>query len=82
MYMQKKTLQTTIMSWGYTNYLSPYKTNSKACTKAQMGLNRSGYLVLSLKTKFDVNSCGFVTFFVLDNLKCTGVTQNHEIKIL
>ena len=41
----QKTLGTTIMSRGDTNYLLPYKTNRKAGTKAQMGLKPSGYLV-------------------------------------
>ena len=35
--------------------------------------------MLLLKTKFDGNLCVFVTFSVMDNLKCPGVTQNHEI---
>ena len=65
---------------GDTNYLLPYKTNSKAGTEAHIGLNHSVYAVLWLKINFYVNSCHFITFFfVLDNLKCPGVTQNHEI---
>ena len=31
------------------------------------------------KTKFDGNNCATVTLFVLDDLKCPGVTQNYEL---
>ena len=67
------------MSRGDTNYILPYKTNIEVVTKAQMGLNHSVYVALWLKTKFDGNACAFVTLFVLDDLKCPGVTQNHEV---
>ena len=75
----QKLLRTTIMSRGDTNYILPYKTNIEVVTKAQMGLNHSVYVALWLKTKFDGNNCAFVTLFVLDDLKCPGVTQNHEL---
>ena len=50
----QKPLRTTIMSRVDTNYLLQYKTNSKEGTKAHIGLNQSVYVVLWLKTKFDV----------------------------
>ena len=66
------------MSGGDTNYNIPYKTNFEVVTEAQMGLNHSVYVALWLKTKFDGNDCAFVILFPLDDLKCPGVTQNHE----
>ena len=67
------------MTRGDPNYILPYKTNIEVVTKAEMGLNHSVYVALWLKTKFDGNNCAFVTLFVLDNLKCPGGTQNHEL---
>ena len=78
MYAQKL-LTTTIMSWGDTIYILPYKTNREVVTKAQMGSNHSVYVALRLKTKCDRNNCAFVTLFLLYYLKCPGVTQNHEL---
>ena len=75
----QKLLRTTIMSRGDAIYILPYETHIEVVTNAQMGLNHSVYVVLWLKTKFDGHIWGFVTFFLLDNLKCPGVTQNHEI---
>ena len=71
----QKNLGTAIMFQGDTNHLLPYKTNNKVGNKAQMGLNHSVYIMLWLTTKFDVNKCGFVTFSVLDDLKCHNVTH-------
>ena len=64
----QKLLWTTILPWGDTNYLLPYKTNMEVVTKAYMGLNHSVYVALWLKTKFDGKNCAFVTMFVLDDL--------------
>ena len=75
----QKLLRTTLMSWGDTNYILPYKTNIEVVTKYHLDLNHSVYVALWLKTKFDGNHCAFVTLFVLHNLKCPGVTQNHEL---
>ena len=44
-----------------------------------MGLNNSVCVALLLKTKCGGNNYAFVTLFVLDNLKCPEVTQNHEL---
>ena len=44
-----------------------------------MGLNSLVHVALGLKTKFNGNNCAFVTLFVLDDLKCPGGTQNHEL---
>ena len=66
------------MSRDDTNYILPYKTNIEVVTKAQMGLNHSVYVSILLKTKFDMIYCALLTLFVLDNLKCPGVTQNPE----
>ena len=74
-----KLLRTTIMSQGDTNYILPYKTNIEVVTKAQLGLIYSVYVTWRLKTKFDGNNFAVVTLFVLDNLICSGVTQNHEL---
>ena len=67
------------MSWGDTNYILLYETNIKVVTIAQVGLNHPVYAALLLKTKFEWNNCAFVTLFVLNNRKCPGVTQNHEL---
>ena len=77
MYAQRL-LQTTIMSWGDTNYILTHKTNIDVVTKSQMAFNHSAYLAIWLKTMFDGNKCAFVTLFLLYDLKCPGVTQNHK----
>ena len=44
-----------------------------------MGLNHSVYVSILLKTKFDMIYCALLILFVLDNVKCPGVTLNHEL---
>ena len=78
-YMHKKHFWTTLMSWVDTNYLSSNKTNGMPVTEAKTCLNYWVPVVLWLETKFDGNHFGYVTFFVMDNLKCPGVTRNHEV---
>ena len=67
------------MSRGDSNYILPYKTIIELVTNAQLGLSHSVYVALRLKTKFDGNNCAFITLFVLDTLKCPGVTQKYEL---